>query len=372
MIRTCAGLSLVSLALCVPLSWLMIRLGHRLSVVDEPGREGHKQHERPIPNIGGVAILIATLGPMLVVLAVASALDAGRILPESIGLHLEGLREQTPRALVLAAALLVLHVLGLVDDRRSLGPRIKLLTQFTVAAILAGPLDIRIFELLETYGAPGIAASIAISCLWMVAITNAVNMLDNMDGLAAGVSAVIAATYLAATLIGQQWFVASLCALLLGALVGFLAFNYPRARLDMGDGGSLVVGMLLAVISIRTTYFNPDTRIATDTHWYVVLMPLVVMAVPLYDLISVCVVRLRAGRSPFVGDQNHFSHRLVRRGMSRPAAVALIWLITLATSLGGVMFTTLAPWQAVLVAVQTAAMIAVLALLDFGPGEPGH
>ncbi|MAE64957.1 MAG: undecaprenyl-phosphate alpha-N-acetylglucosaminyl 1-phosphate transferase, partial [Phycisphaeraceae bacterium] len=263
-------------------------------------------------------------------------------------------------------------VLGLVDDRRSLGPRIKLLTQFTVAAILAGPLDIRIFELLETYGAPGIAASIAISCLWMVAITNAVNMLDNMDGLAAGVSAVIAATYLAATLIGQQWFVASLCALLLGALVGFLAFNYPRARLYMGDGGSLVVGMLLAVISIRTTYFNPDTRIATDTHWYVVLMPLVVMAVPLYDLISVCVVRLRAGRSPFVGDQNHFSHRLVRRGMSRPAAVALIWLITLATSLGGVMFTTLAPWQAVLVAVQTAAMIAVLALLDFGPGEPGH
>jgi UDP-GlcNAc:undecaprenyl-phosphate GlcNAc-1-phosphate transferase len=149
-------------------------------------------------------------------------------------------------------------------------------------------------------------------------------------------------------------------------------FNVPPAKVFMGDGGSLVLGLLLAVISIRTTYF--DTEVGTAASggakqgapgaWYGVLMPLMVLAIPLYDFTSVTLIRLAQGKSPFVGDQNHFSHRLVRKGLSRRAAVIVIWLCTLATGLAGVMLGSLEGWQAALAAGQTVAILALLALLE--------
>ena len=184
---------------------------------------------------------------------------------------------------------------------------------------------------------------------------------------------VIAGLYLAATLLAQQWFIASVCALLIGALLGFAVFNFPTAKLYMGDAGSLVVGLLLAIISVRTTYYHwPDPTDAPgpasgsiDASWYGMLMPIVIMAVPLYDMITVTLIRLRQRRSPFVGDLNHFSHRLVRRGLSKRAAVMVVWMATAATGLGGVMFGSLAPWQALLVASQAAIVVALLARLEF-------
>lgn len=367
MLGICLALCAVSLAISWPLVRWLIGRGDQLGHVDQPGAEQHKQHDRAVPNVGGIGIFAATAGPL------AAALIAGWVAPvESwsgvlapIGEHIAGLRRVTPMGAALVGALAVMHVMGRIDDRRGLSARVKLAVQLAVALVLVWGFDMRVLQFFDQYGAVGTAASIALSVLWIAIVTNAMNMLDNMDGLSAGVGAVIAAMYLAATIIGGQWFVAALCAVLLGALLGFLAFNFPPAKIFMGDGGSLVMGMLLAVISIRTTYFNSHDPVAPGA-WYGLAMPLMVMAVPLYDFVSVTLIRLSRGRSPFVGDRNHFSHRLARKGLSDRATVVVIYLCTLATGLSGVMLSSLQSWQAGLAAAQTGAVVAVLALLEYG------
>jgi UDP-GlcNAc:undecaprenyl-phosphate GlcNAc-1-phosphate transferase len=191
-------------------------------------------------------------------------------------------------------------------------------------------------------------------------ITNAFNFLDNMDGLAGGVATICAGIFLAAALISGQWFVAAALALLIGALLGFLVFNFPPASIFMGDGGSLVVGFLMGLCAVRVTYYDPQLGSA----WWAVFTPAIVLAIPLYDLTSVTLIRIAQRKSPFVGDTQHFSHRLVKRGLSRPAAVMVVWACTLATGLGGVMIGFVAPWQAALIVAQTAAVVLVLALLE--------
>ena len=362
-----AGVSLVISAGLV--RWL-VGFGGRAGHVDEPGAEGHKDHERALPNIGGVGVFWAVVGPLAAALAVGWLAPpgwwSGFLAP--IGEHMDGLRRMTPSCVALIAALAVMHVLGLIDDRRRLSAKVKLLVQVATAGGLVWFFDMRVLHLLDHYGPVGMAGSVAVSVLWIVVITNAMNMLDNMDGLSAGVGAVAAGLYLAATLIGGQWFVAGLCALLMGALLGFLIFNFPPARIFMGDGGSLVMGMLLAVISIRTTYFDSHDPVAPGP-WYGLLMPLMVLAVPLYDFVSVTLIRLSEGRSPFVGDRSHFSHRLLRKGLSERSAAVVIYLCTLATGLSGVMLSSLSGWQAALAAGQTAAVVAVLGLLEWGGGK---
>jgi UDP-GlcNAc:undecaprenyl-phosphate GlcNAc-1-phosphate transferase len=163
-----------------------------------------------------------------------------------------------------------------------------------------------------------------------------------------------------ACLVNHQWFIAATLALLIGAVGGFLVFNFPPATIFMGDRGSLVIGFVLAVLTVRTTYLHPEL----GGGWYGVFMPLVVLAIPLYDFTTVTVIRLRQGRSPFVGDQQHFSHRLVRRGLSTRGAVVVIWAATAVTGIGGVALGSLQAWQAVLVGAQTVLVLAVLALLE--------
>ena len=117
--------------------------------------------------------------------------------------------------------------------------------------------------------------------------------------------------FLIAAAINQQFFVIALLLLFMGSVLGFLCFNFPPASIFMGDGGSMVLGFILSALTIRTTYYdagNPDA----PRHWYAVLMPLFVMAVPLYDFVIIMVLRIAKGRSPMTGDTNHFSHRLVR------------------------------------------------------------
>ncbi len=372
MITLCLLLIPLSLALSAPLTWWLIGWGVRRGRLDTPG--GHKGHERPVPCTGGIAIFAAVAAPLLVaILAITFLPDGfwtGRL--AAVAEHLPGLRRTRPLALGILIALGIMHVLGLVDDRRGLRAAVKLMIELMVAAALVLAFDMRIFSFLAELGVFGTFASIVLSILWIAAVTNAMNMLDNMDGLSAGVGAIIAALYLAATLLSGQWFIAALCALLVGALVGFLIFNFPPAKVFMGDGGSLVLGMLIAIISIRTTYFASDTAsfraeapLPPAQNWYGLLMPLMVLAVPLYDLCSVTLIRLRAGRSPFSADQNHFSHRLVRLGLSRRAAVVLIWLCTLATGLSGVMLGRLEAWQAILAGAQSAAVLAMLGILEW-------
>jgi UDP-GlcNAc:undecaprenyl-phosphate GlcNAc-1-phosphate transferase len=164
--------------------------------------------------------------------------------------------------------------------------------------------------------------------------------------------------------VSGQWFVAGLAALLLGALTGFLFHNFPSARIYMGDGGSLVLGLLLSVLAVRLTYVPMPAEGGIQVGSLALITPLVILAVPLYDFVSVCGIRLLQGRSPFVGDQQHFSHRLVKMGLSRRSAVLVVWACTLATGLSGLMLPSLALWQGMLAFLQTLAILAVLAILE--------
>ncbi len=160
-------------------------------------------------------------------------------------------------------------------------------------------------------------ATDVVSVLWIVGLINSFNMLDNMDGLAAGVAAIASAILGVVMLLTPesanqpQLFVAGFCFVLVGALLGFLIHNRPPARIIMGDAGSYFIGFSLAVITILATFAGGgDPR-------HAILAPLCVLAVPIYDTASVVWIRLRAGRSPFHGDTNHFSHRLVALGLTR-------------------------------------------------------
>ena len=149
-------------------------------------------------------------------------------------------------------------------------------------------------------------------------------------------------------------------------------FNFPPARIFMGDGGSLVVGFILAVATARTVYIDPSQPdYPLGTAWYGVLMPVVVLAIPIYDFTSVTFVRIRQGKSPFVGDQQHFSHRLVQRGLSRRGAVVVIWCLAAVTGISGIALGTLLPWQAALVGVQTLLVLLVLAIFEYASRRAG-
>jgi UDP-GlcNAc:undecaprenyl-phosphate GlcNAc-1-phosphate transferase len=361
---------LVSMAL----AWLAVpvttRIAQRFGMIDLPDR--HKAHARPTPLLGGCAIFAAILMPTLLALATARiwAHDLEGIpawVPAEVRLHISGAASRAPQALGILACAFVLHVIGIIDDRKDLGPWLKLAGQFIVSTVAAVFFDVRALTL------AGPAISCIVTVIWLVAITNAFNFLDNMDGLSAGVAAICAAALLgAAASIGQVFVTGWLC-VILGALLGFLPHNYPPAKVFMGDAGSLVIGFLLAVASCLTTYVHPSQSLGpalaaqglTGTHYlYAVFVPVVVMAVPLYDMVSVISLRLRDRKSPMVGDRRHFSHRLVRRGMSVRTAVLTIYLCTGATAIAASLLPQVDEIGAVMVFVQTLAVLLIIALLE--------
>ena len=178
-----------------------------------------------------------------------------------------------------------------------------------------------------------------LSVLWIVALINSFNMLDNMDALSAGIAA-IAAGLLAAVLLTTpapdtrqpQLFVGGFLLVLVGALLGFLWHNRPVAKLFMGDAGSYFVGFCIAICTLQATFSSYDS-----TSQHTVFAPLCVLAVPLYDLVTVLWIRLREGRSPFQADKSHFSHRLVELGLTKGQAVLTIYLTTATCGLGALL-----------------------------------
>ncbi len=370
MLAVIAAAIVVAFLIAVPATWALRAVGRRMSVFDSVGVEGQvKAAARKVPNIGGPAILLGIAAPIGAALALVHfAPDLITRLVPAAAEHLEGVRDQTRAALVFLGALVLLHIVGLIDDRKPMGPWLKLVIMLACAAAVVLGTGSRLLTLLDGH-VGGVWLSVLITILWIGVVTNAMNFMDNMDGLSAGVAAIAGACFMAATLTHAQpqWFVASCLALLVGSCLGFLVFNFPRPRatIFMGDGGSLVIGFTLAFLTVRTTYYD-----ATLTGgWYAVLMPLVVLAVPLYDLVSVCVIRMRAGKSPLVGDLNHLSHRFVRRGLSNRAAVLVIYGLTGITALGGVALGTLLPWQAALVGGQTLLVVLVLAMYESRAAE---
>jgi UDP-GlcNAc:undecaprenyl-phosphate GlcNAc-1-phosphate transferase len=355
------GLIVLSFVLSWVLTFVITRIAPRIGFVDKPG--GRKIHANPKALGGGVAIFWAFTLPLLGALLVAHVVSMSD--PTMVA-YVGGIRQKSWLAVGIIVAAMLLHVLGLMDDRKALGPYLKLIVQLLAAAML-----VLAFRELRVLTALGETASIIVSILWIVGITNAFNFLDNMDGLSAGVAAVATTAFLITTLLIGQWFVAASLALLLGSLLGFLCFNFPPASIFMGDSGSLVIGFLLGVLTVRTTFL--PTGVNWGAGWYAVFAPVIVLAVPLYDLIVVSIIRISRGKSPFVGDTNHFSHRLVARGMSRRTAVLCLYLITAATSVAAILLPYVqSTFAAMLIFAQTLMILAVVALLEQHPLPSGH
>jgi UDP-GlcNAc:undecaprenyl-phosphate/decaprenyl-phosphate GlcNAc-1-phosphate transferase len=386
MVRLCLALIPLAMLISLPLTAVLIWLGHRFKTFDSPGVPGQvKLERRRVPNTGGIAIFWAIALPVVAGLLLLNVQHWAQVeggdaywrsdaeVYTALQPHLRGIGQQTPLALVLIASLFVLHVMGLVDDRRPLRAALKLLVMLIPSVAIPALSDTRLMTMLDSHvGGPWL--SILVTALWFLVVTNAMNFMDNMDGLSAGTAAVSASCFLAATLVTPrpQWFIAAMLSLLVGACLGFLVFNFPRkggAKVYMGDGGSLVLGFLLAFLTVRTTYYHPEDGPLAGG-WYGVFMPLVVLAVPLYDFLSVTVIRLSQGRSPLVGDTQHLSHRLERLGLSRPAAVLVIYGLTAVTGISGIALGSLRPWQAILVGVQTIALLLVVALVEFSRSRP--
>jgi UDP-GlcNAc:undecaprenyl-phosphate GlcNAc-1-phosphate transferase len=306
----------------------------RTGLVDEPGQR--KIHDRPIPLAGGLAVMTGLLVPTLLaclvlwwqraggdgggssVISGSASHGTGRLAlldHDSAFLLRYGLgRRAIELAGIFLGAFGMLWV-GWLDDKHELKPRAKFAGQLLIAALVAAT-GARI-----TLFVPSIIFSYAITVLWILTVINAFNFMDNMNGLCAGLGAIGACQFAIIAAADGQYLVALIACLTFGALLGFLPYNFPRARAFLGDAGSHLVGYLLAVLAILPHFYS----VRHPRQW-AVLIPLLVLAIPLADMVWVVFLRWRIGQPFYQGDTNHLSHRLVRRGLTRTQAVLVIWL----------------------------------------------
>jgi UDP-GlcNAc:undecaprenyl-phosphate GlcNAc-1-phosphate transferase len=266
---------------------------------------GERWHERPTPSFGGVGIFVGLCAGVGLAIAVGAV-------------------EASAELLGILAGCAILFVAGLLDDALTLSPLAKLAAQFAAAGVvLAAGLSVEIVG--------NEAVALAIGLVWLVGITNAFNLLDNMDGLAASLATIACAYYALDAVTQNPNRVALVVALALGfACAGFLPFNLRRGRaasVFMGDSGSQVLGFALAALALSSSWKVAGTTLAT------MLLPLLVLAIPILDTALVTVRRLLEGRPVTQGGRDHASHRLVYYGLSERKAVALLAVV--ATAIGG-------------------------------------
>lgn len=275
---------------------LMRRIAFRAGMVDQPG--ARKIHQSPMPRLGGVAMYGAF---MLALVLFADRFYVSQVISIIVGAT-------------------GVSFLGFWDDRVGLPAWVKLIGQIAAALLLI--VNGVAVDLLHQPMLDG-----AITLVWIVGVTNALNLLDNMDGLAGGIAAIAAGFFLLLALLNGQYLVSMLSAALLGVALGFLIYNFNPAMIFMGDAGSLFLGFMLAAVGLKLR-FPTDPVMAT---WFI---PIIVLGLPILDTTLVFVSRLRRGLNPLTNPgTDHLSHRLVARGFTRREAV---WMLYLAAIILGV------------------------------------
>ena len=305
---------------------LVRRLALHTGTMDQPS--ARKIHARPMPLWGGIAIYGAFI----------------------LALALLGDRFYVPQVVGIFAGATLASFLGIWDDRWGLRPIVKLAGQILAALILiATGVQVQFVHFLPV-DVP--FANEVVTVVWVVGITNALNFLDNMDGLSSGVAAVAAGFFLLLAAFSGQYLVACLAAALLGACVGFLVYNFNPASIFMGDSGSLFIGFTLAAVGIKLRFDNPD--IVT---W---MVPVMVLGLPIFDTTLVFVSRIRRRVNPFTtAGKDHTSHRLVAMGFTRREAVLILYMVCVVFGMIALFLTR----ASVLEAYGIAGVVAVLALI---------
>lgn len=333
------GLTALALVLASTAVPMVRRVALRAGFVDDPAAASYKTHARPTPYGGGLAIWLGAVLPLAGLLAWLVSAQPSMVhdgiewvspwAPYSF-LPLEPWSPsvmQVSQVLCALAGATALLLLGLADDRRNLPPGVR----FGGQAVLALGLSLWVpgfrFAPLGVPPAVGVAAA----AFWIVALANAFNFLDNMNGLAAGLAMIGLGTLGAIALAAGHLPAALACLAVAGASAGFLLHNFPAASIFMGDAGGLFLGFLSGSLSVLLCgVLGPSA--GDDALLPVRLLPLLAFAVPVYDLVTVIALRLQRGARPWVGDRNHVSHRLVALGLGRTRAVLVLYALAAATA----------------------------------------
>jgi UDP-GlcNAc:undecaprenyl-phosphate GlcNAc-1-phosphate transferase len=313
---------LVAFAAAIFLTPVVRGVARNAGLLDQPG--GRKVHEVAVPRLGGFAIATAFYLGIAVALVVARAVYGRRI----------GI--ETGHLSAILAGVALIAGLGLMDDLQTMRARVKLAAQIVIVLATFG-LGLSIDRLDGPWGSLELAwwLSLPLTILWMVAVINAVNLIDGLDGLAAGVALIGLAAFLAVALLhGGSSPVQVVLAAGAGGVLGFLRFNLPPSTIHMGDSGSMLLGFVLGAAAISVTQ--------AGRHGIPPWVPLLILALPLADTLRVIVMRLLAGHPVFRPDRRHVHHRLLRRGISQQGATLLLWGVSAVLAALGVLLAALA------------------------------
>ena len=295
-------------------------IAQMVGAVDVP-KDNRRMHNHPIPRMGGLAIFLGFLLSTLIFVPMSSSM----------------------RGMLLGAVIIV--VLGIFDDIYSLRAMFKFVVQIIAAlvAVLSG-------NVIETLSNPNVFSAdpywnlgilaVPATVIWIVAITNAVNLIDGLDGLACGVSTISSMTLLVIALVVSEGNVAILMAALAGGCIGFLPYNMNPAKIFMGDTGSTFLGYILAVVSIQGLF-----------KFYTIIsfaVPFLMLGLPIFDTCFAILRRLARGQSPMAPDRGHIHHRLIDMGFTQKQAVAVLYVISAILGLSAVVLTTSGPVKAML------------------------
>ena len=335
----------------VPLARFLAR---KTGAIDHPGER--KIHKTPIARLGGIA-------PALVFWAAATLGFAALTNPffqRFLGENMQDAPRVGPRLTGLLLGSLIAFFTGLTDD--ILGSRFpfwgKALGQITAAVcvVLGG---------ITTSFLPHPILNAILTVVWLVGITNAFNLMDNMDGLASGVALIASSVLVVNALTSGENLIAALTLAYIGVLLGFLLFNFNPATIFLGDCGSHFVGFVLASLLLLDRYVT-----SASSSYFPILMPVLLLAVPIIDTTTVVIIRLREGRPIYVGDARHLSHTLVARGFTQKGAVMLIYLMSLCLGLSALPLRDASLTETFIVLLQSSCFIAVIILLMFSGHRP--
>ena len=312
---------------------------HKVGAIDVP-KDARRMHKKPIPRLGGLAIYGGFLCSILIF----------------------GQLDETMLCVLLGAAIIV--ALGIFDDVLALGAKLKFVVQIVAAAIpvCIGDLQIGLFTNLNPLSDTpfvhlGILA-VPATIIWIVGITNAVNLIDGLDGLAVGVSSIAAITMLAVALLTGNMPIAITMAALAGACIGFMPYNPNPAKIFMGDTGSTFLGYMLATVSIMGLF-----------KFYAVIsfaVPFLILGLPIFDTANAIIRRVAAGRSPMSPDRGHVHHKLIDMGFNQKQAVAILYAISATLGLTAVVLTSSGEVKAIVLLLAVLAAILVGACIIYG------
>lgn len=339
--------------------WGSRKLAYRWNVLDVPDGE-RKRHSRPVPLLGGLAIFatiaFVTGAHIIAAFIFEETHFAQSVIPQNFINYYHNLIESPEiylRLIAIFSGGIMVFFVGLFDDLRGASVKWRLLSEFLIAALVVA------FGLKpELSFLPDILVWF-VTIFWIVTITNAFNFIDGLDGLCGGVGAISAGILCYVAVTGNQPLVAILLCVFFGALLAFLRENFFPAKIFLGSAGSMFIGYVLAVIVLVMTFMRP-----TSNNIFPIVMPVIIFGVPLFDIISVVIIRIKEGRSPLEGDRNHIAHRLLRIGFTQKQAVMFIYLLAFAVGVDALYLPQTELFESIVVLVHTLALFGIIIVLE--------